>query len=471
MPLNRSWGKGLAAVCAAALVAYVSYGTGFVSLDPMFSLVWGRDLASGRLPDFRAGGPTPHPLSNLVAAALSIVGDRVEGALVAISYLSLGAMAYATWLVASRLAGSLAAAVAVALLLSRAIVANSTALAYLDVPYAALVMIAVALETGSPRRGTPVLVVLVFAGLLRPEGWILSGLYWLWLSPAWERRSLLRASGFVLIAPATWLLMDLVITGNALFSFSSTTAAAQVISVYGSGPTAIFTDGPGVMSQAVAPAVALASVFGLAVLLRFRRTQGIFFVGTLVSIATATFIPVAAGTLLSPRYTLTLVALLCVLAGVAAAGCTAKLADRAAWQLGSAVAVLMIVATSVGQFERLLDVRRNVERGVERRNAARAIVSGQLPCLPLVTPNGRLVPFAVIWRDAPQSSIVSSPAKPGSFGTYVSGTPEALEGLVISRRRDADTSVPPVPLGATRVRERDGWLLYDYCAAGRPPRK
>ena len=43
---------------------------------------------------------------------------------------------------------------------------------------------ALLLEIRQPRRGWPVLAMLSLAGLLRPEAWVLAGLYWLYLFPA-----------------------------------------------------------------------------------------------------------------------------------------------------------------------------------------------------------------------------------------------------------------------------------------------
>ena len=45
----------------------------------------------------------------------------------------------------------------------------------------AIVVWAAVLEAARPRRGVPVLMLLALAGMLRPEAWVLSGLYWLWL--------------------------------------------------------------------------------------------------------------------------------------------------------------------------------------------------------------------------------------------------------------------------------------------------
>ena len=60
-------------------------------------------------------------------------------------------------------------------------------LAYQDIPFAALVIGAVLLEAQRSRRGVPVLALLALAGLLRPEAWLLAGVYWLWLAPVTAR--------------------------------------------------------------------------------------------------------------------------------------------------------------------------------------------------------------------------------------------------------------------------------------------
>ena len=40
---------------------------------------------------------------------------------------------------------------------------------------------AVLVEVRRPRAGAPVLALLALAGLLRPEAWVFSGLYWLYI--------------------------------------------------------------------------------------------------------------------------------------------------------------------------------------------------------------------------------------------------------------------------------------------------
>ena len=65
--------------------------------------------------------------------------------------------------------------------------------AYLDIPYVAFVLGALLVESRRPRAGAPVLALLALAGLLRPEAWVFSGLYWLYLLGLLPKRLLAAA--------------------------------------------------------------------------------------------------------------------------------------------------------------------------------------------------------------------------------------------------------------------------------------
>ena len=54
--------------------------------------------------------------------------------------------------------------------------------AMFDLPFYLMVFGAALLELRRPRGGWPVLLLLALAGLLRPEAWLLGGVYWLWLA-------------------------------------------------------------------------------------------------------------------------------------------------------------------------------------------------------------------------------------------------------------------------------------------------
>jgi hypothetical protein len=53
---------------------------------------------------------------------------------------------------------------------------------YLDITYVALVVWAAALEASAPPG--PAVFAAAAAGLLRPDAWVLSGLYWICVWPA-----------------------------------------------------------------------------------------------------------------------------------------------------------------------------------------------------------------------------------------------------------------------------------------------
>ena len=66
----RAW--RWASRCVARAAAGCSPGRGLVNYDTLYTLVWGRDLAGGELPDYDVSlAPTPHPLATLAAALLA----------------------------------------------------------------------------------------------------------------------------------------------------------------------------------------------------------------------------------------------------------------------------------------------------------------------------------------------------------------------------------------------------------------
>ncbi|QEC46667.1 hypothetical protein FSW04_03095 [Baekduia soli] len=114
-----------------SVVAFAAFGDRYVNVDAVHSLVWGREIAHGHLPHY-APGPTPHPLSNLIAAALSPLGPGSEDGLLVIGYLATGVLGWATLTIAHEAFGLAAGVVALALLLTREVVAGSAPVASAD---------------------------------------------------------------------------------------------------------------------------------------------------------------------------------------------------------------------------------------------------------------------------------------------------------------------------------------------------
>ena len=212
-------------VLAAALA--LALGPGYAGYDAAWALVWGREIAGGALPSYESPiAPTPHPLANAITAPLSLLGDGGERALVALTFLSFAALLAGVVVLAARLA-SWPAGVAAALLLgTRGLLDREAAFASIDLPFLALVAWAAVLEAGRPRRGAPVLALLLLAGLLRPEAWLLSLAYLVWLARGRSIRELGVPVLTAVAAPLLWALSDLVVTGDPLHSLRGTRALA-----------------------------------------------------------------------------------------------------------------------------------------------------------------------------------------------------------------------------------------------------
>jgi hypothetical protein len=312
-----------AAMCALALFGYFAYPT-YPTYDSFYALLWGRDVLHLHLPDFRVyRGPTEHPLAIAFGAFCSIFGQGGARLMVFGSIASFVALVAGVYRVGRLCFGPLVGAVAGLLVLSRFFVENLAAQGYLDISYVALVVWAVALEIERPRRGPSVFVLLAAAGLLRPDAWLLSGLYWLWCAPPASNSARLRYLALAAVAPALWLGVDALVTGNPLYSLHSTSGLAAEL-----GRTQSFSE---VLSSTWSYAVridklpvVLGGILGLAIGVWLAPRRELV---PLVVLATLLFVFVAEG----------------------AAG--ASVVDR--YMIGAAVVALVFCAVTVGGWSML----------------------------------------------------------------------------------------------------------------------
>jgi hypothetical protein len=215
----------LVLVAAGGFAVWLAFPT-YPTYDSLYSLLWAQEIWDGALPNFDAyRAPTEHPLLMPIALVLAPFGDFGARLFVLLCLAGLVALVAAVYRLGKLVAGVVGGFAAAALLLTRFNFALLASKGYLDVPYCALVAWAMVLEAENPRRGGPVWWLLGLAGLLRPEAWLLAGLYGLWLGRGGiiaRAKALLPAFA----APAIWAGLDLVVTGNPLFSIQHTDALA-----------------------------------------------------------------------------------------------------------------------------------------------------------------------------------------------------------------------------------------------------
>jgi hypothetical protein len=219
----------LLTMCVGALIGYFAFPT-FPTYDSFYALLWGRDVLHLHLPDFRVyRGPTEHPLAIAFGALCSIFGQGGARLMVLGSITSFVAAVAGLYRLGRLCFGPVVGVIAALLLLSRFFVESLAAEGYLDISYIALIVWAIVLEVEHRRRGAPVLLMLGAAGLLRPDAWVLAGAYWLWLfiGPDRPRSRWLRYLPLAALGPVIWVATDWIVTGQPLYSLTSTAGLAQ----------------------------------------------------------------------------------------------------------------------------------------------------------------------------------------------------------------------------------------------------
>jgi len=212
---------GVAALLELVYAPYLNY-------DARYALVWARDLASGVQPDYTADfAPTPHPLETAVSSLATPFETGADTLLVWLVLLCFGALVWLTYRLGSELFSPWAGAVAALVVLTRPMLERDALLGYQDTAFAALIVAAVLLEARRPRRGEAVLALLAVAGLMRPEAWILAGLYVGWMWPAVDRSRRLRLAGIAALSPLLWAAGDWFATGDPLHSLHGTAELAE----------------------------------------------------------------------------------------------------------------------------------------------------------------------------------------------------------------------------------------------------
>ena len=472
---------GWALVAAAVLVVlavFVVFQT-YPNYDTYYTLVWGQELARWQLPDYDVfRTPTPHPLATLVGWVMAPFGTASDRILVLVSLLGYVGFLAVLHQFTERLLGRLIALIALAVMLTRADIALLALRAMFDLPFYLLIFGAALLELRRPRRGWPVLVLLCLAGLLRPEAWLLGGVYWLWLAPQAPRPLLIRYALLVVAAPLIWMAADLVVTGEPLYSLTSTRAVSgefgrnrglldAIVHVpsYSGGNDRIVTVGVGGLGLV------------LAVWIMRRRAALPLALGGL---GVATFLIIAAaGLSVIPRY-LTIPSLLLSLCVAVALGGWTLVEGRTPRRVAIGIAVVSVLVIGwrssfvVDDFSRLADQAGFIEaqsEGLERILDAPRVVGALQSCRPITVPTHSAIPViryrTGLAKDALEASIAQRRRPRGGLlliGATFNFEPSAARATSAGPRSSARKpwSNRPLP-GFERTGRNPRWAAYARC--------
>jgi hypothetical protein len=405
---------GLGALVLAAVVGFLVYPT-YPNYDSYYSLLWGRELVHFDALSFEAyRAPTEHPLAIGFGALLQPLGDVADRVMVAFCVLSFIVLVAGIYVLAKTAFTPLVGFAAAGLLATRFDFPFLAARGYIDVPYLAVVICAAVIEARAPRRRpVVVLALLAAAGLMRPEAWLLAGLYWLWVVP---RASWAQRAGYALLAaigPLVWAAVDFAVTGQPLYSLTATGDLADELGRnkgVGAVPEALYAF---LIKLDKFPVFVGGAVgLGLAILLTPRRAAmplALFAAG----VGTFTMVGVA-GLSVIDRYLLVPSLCVMVFAAVFIAGWTMLREGtwwRRIWLAGAGALVafgIVFTATSVNlnQLDNELRFRGDAHRALEDVLGAPAVVSA-LRCGPVYVPNHKLIPDVRWILDRPASGVLA----------------------------------------------------------------
>jgi hypothetical protein len=393
-----TWAKvAFGLLCAGALIGFLLIPT-YPIYDTQYYLLWGREIAHGQLPSFTVfDGPTEHPLAIAWGVVMSIFGNAEQRLAVLCAVVSFMLLVWGVYRLTRTAFTPIVAATAVALLMTRFNFMFLAARGYVDLTYCAAIVWAAAFEIERPRRGTLVFAVLLVAELIRPDAWLLAGLYWLWCVPKASRSQLLRWALIIAAGPLLWVGLDWVVTGQPLHSLHSTQDTAVAL-----GRTVPLSQLPGtlmhyliVLTKSAVVAGAIGGIVLSAWLVPRRMAAPLVVllsgIGTFVVLA-------GAGLSVIDRYLLMPAVMILIFCAFALSGWTMLERGllRRVWALGALVLAVIGVylaasTLSVGKIETELGFRNTGQTQLVAilHNPK---VKRALACGPISVPDHKLVP-------------------------------------------------------------------------------
>jgi hypothetical protein len=482
------------AIAGGALLLRALAGVGFANYDTLYALAWGGQLSRGQAPAYGVPiAPTPHPLLEALGLVLAPLGPRaVEDVTVALGFLALSACGWAIYRLGGEWFGRAAGALAALIFLTRAQVLSYGVRAYVDLPYLLLVLGALLVESrhrragadrsaasangpgaagdpgaGGDPAGAPVLALLALAGLLRPEAWAFSGLYWLYLARVGRRLPTARLTLLAAAAPLVWVLSDLAITGDPLWSLTNTRHTAETLDrVTGIANVPEYI--PRRIGEILRPPVLVGAALGGVLSLLWLRRRALL--GAVAGVAAVVVFAAfaAVGLPINTRYAFLAAAILCIFCGAGAFGWTRLPRGdprRRWWMAGGALVLVALLAYAPSDYRSAHRQLGELAREQRIEGDLLALVDDHavnLRCGPVGVPDHAPVPLLALYLETSPRNIVSPEAGHIATGVYVDpASKEVEEDYVLDPHDPVEhASVPP---GFTESAINRSWLIFKRC--------
>ncbi len=506
-------------VAAVSALLLLIFPVGFPNYDTIYALLWGREMAEGMSPDTGAAlPPTPHPLAELFGLLTTPLGDGSIDLTMVIAYVSLGLVGYLVYRLGSLWFDRPIGAVAALIILTRAPYLSNGLRAYVDLPYIALVLGALVIETRRPRAGWPVLALLALAGLLRPEAWLFSFAYLAYLLVATDPRgsgeraggdgpaaataeerglpleradtqsaglirpALVRARGnllsphglgllaLALAAPVGWALFDWITTGDPTYSFTGTKETVETLERQ-TGPVDLVLYGPRRLGEVLQWPGMVGAAGGVALGLALLRRRSEIGVAAAVLALGAFAVLAVAGLAIIPRYTMLAAAVLAIFAALGLLGW--RLLEpghrwRRPWRAFAAFVALMFVIWAPNQYDLLHQVNTDLTNQGEIESDLNDLAESSAfepLCLPISVPNHRAVPrLAFDLKVRPSRIVSSSEQRQPRHGYFLKpASPFVIHNFILDPN-DPSRFTSTVPPGFHRIpAHNESWDLYRRC--------
>ncbi len=473
------------------------FPVGFPNYDTIYALVWGRELAHGVGPDYGAAlPPTPHPLADLLGLVTTPLGDGAITVTMVVAYASLGLIGYLAYRLGSLWFDRWIGAVAAVIVLTRAPFLSNGLRAYVDLPYIALCLGALTIETRRPRAGWPVLALLALAGLLRPEAWLFSFAYLAYLvlggddmratgvplEPTdTQKRGLIRprfvgARGtpvaliaLTLAGPVLWVLFDGITTGNFLYSLTGTRETVETLKRQ-TGPVDLVLYGPRRLGEVLQWPGMVGALGGVVLGFAFLRRRSALGIAAVVLSLGAFALLAGAGLAIIARYTMLAGAVLSIFVALALLGWRLLEPEhpwRRRWQIFAGAVLMMFVIWLPNQWDLDSTVHSDLaDQGTIERDLTDLVDAGAFEplCGRIAVPNHRAVPRLAFGLDVKPTRIVSASEEgvPRRGYFVAPASPFVIHNFILDPN-DPTLFSFKVPSGFRQVAHNESWKVYRRC--------